>query len=525
MGMKEIIINEALQRLGTAFGANVVQGIGSAQSPSITAEINFENALTALLSSYATEHSRYASLYERYKASQTGTPIFNRIMPDFMKIDSHINNSFMSEVIDTKQGYMIGIPISYSTAPYILDDKTEEQLKVEKKEMYAVFNQVRQFHTENALHDLNMETIKMSSICGTSARLLSINGIVDRTPIIKAMNINPWEVIFIYNDSHTEVEVAIRYYTKVIVHTENNVRKPVEVIHVDIYDKQFMYAYEQDAKRNWFEQPVFLNMYRRIHFFKQVPIFEYVNNKEKQGDCDKVLALIDAYDRAFSDLSSELEQFRLAYIALYGLKAKSEDLDKLRQTGMFEMTKDGKVEFITKKLDIKELMAYFDRVENNIVRFSKSVNFKDENFYGNLSGVAIRYKLMQLEEKAMTTQVKFETADSYMWKLIQTVYNIFSIPFNYLYIKRQFTRTIPVNMLEEARIQTELEGKVSTKTRLSIASFIEDPELEEQKLQREKIANKELGIDFMNTGSTARIVDIEAGGPTNRNTNGTVEGG
>jgi predicted metalloprotease with PDZ domain len=77
-------------------------------------------------------------------------------------------------------------------------------------------------------------------------------------------------------------------------------------------------------------------------------------------------------------------------------------------------------------------------------------------------------------------------------------------------------------MLEEARIQTELEGKVSTKTRLSIASFIEDPELEEQKLQREKIANKELGIDFMNTGSTARIVDIEAGGPTNRNTNGTV---
>jgi SPP1 family phage portal protein len=238
--------------------------------------------------------------------------------------------------------------------------------------------------------------------------------------------------------------------------------------------------------------------------------------------------LIDAYDRGISDLSSEIEQYRLAYIALYGLKSNEEDLDKLRQTGLFEMTRDGKLEFVTKELPVDPVLKTLDKYENNIIRFARSVNFKDENFYGNLSGVAIRYKLMPLEEKAMVSQTKFEKADRHMWRLFEKAIKTVKQTafFDYRLVKRQFTRNIPVNLLEEARIQSELEGKVSTKKRMSMASFITDPEREAKDFA------DEFGEGFLSNQSTntpgvskmpVKMSDVEAGGTQDRNTNGRVD--
>lgn len=489
------------------------------------ADYTIGEALAALVNQYESLHEDYKKRYERYKATEAGTPIFDRSLPDFMKIDNHINNSFMSEIIDTKQGYMIGIPITYKIENNQLatEDKDEEQLKQEMFNRNRVQNRLHNFHKNVDLHDLNMETIKMSSICGTSSRLLYVTGFdkTSKEPSIRAMNLDPWETIFIYNRSGTELLATIRYYKVNVL--SSNAQGIVARTKLEVYDKsEISYFIEDDNHVFELDESEPLNP--RPHMFNGVPLYEYVNNKERQGDCDKILELIDAYDRCVSDLSSELEQFRLAYIALYGLKADKADIYKLKQTGMFEMTKDGKVEFITKKLDIKQVMLYLDRLENNIIRFAKSVNFKDENFYGNLSGVAIRYKLMQLEEKAMTTQVKFEVADKHMWKLLEPLFNLFnSVKFDHLTVERQFTRNIPVNILEEARIQTELEGVVATKTRLGIASFIKNADLEYQALIEEKKMHRSEQIDFVVKDSVARLVDIEAGGPTNRNTNGTVE--
>jgi len=521
---KLALINEAVQVSGTN-----IAGM-------LSTEPTVEEALAKLINAYTTIHAGYVAKYERYKASVDGTPIKTRSLPDFMKIDNHINNSFMSEIVDTKQGYMIGIPVAYTVQNQTLHEKekSDAELKAEQFKLNAMSNKVKAFIEANNIHDLNMDTIKMMSICGTSSRLCYLAG---STPDIQAdvrvVNIEPWETIFIYNVTGTEIIAAIRYYRLWTIES-GMARYRTQA---EVYDSQFIYYFKEQGLSftDPFETGSTLSVVKfvfsaeepmnpRPHIFGRVPLIEYANNKERQGDCDKVLSLIDAYDRSVSDLSSELEQFRLAYIALYGLKAEKEDIDKLRQTGMFEMTKDGKIEFITKKLDIDGIMKYFNRLENNIVRFAKSVNFKDENFYGNLSGVAIRYKLMQLEEKAMTTQVKFEVADKAMWKVLERATAIRSTFFDSTLIKRQFTRNIPVNMLEEARIQTELEGKVSTKTRLGVASFIENPGLEAQALDEERISNKAKGIEF-STGQTpvARMVDIESGGPVERNTNGTIQ--
>ena len=497
-------------------------------------------ALAALINYYVPFHTEYQTKYSRYKASTSGTPIFSRTVPDFMKVDERLNNSFMSEIVDTKQGYMIGIPVSYSIEDHKLPETAAELDKdlkdtPKKLRLNKMSNLTHRFIKQNNIHDINMETIKLSSICGTASRLLFVANDEDGFTA-KLTSVNPWETIFIYN-YNDEPELAIRYY-KEYVEVGAGL---VERTKVQIYDSHRIYYCVEDLSvlGNMMEAAAVVQALKvsaiynedssvklnpRLHLFTKVPLFEFVNNNERQGDCDKVMALIDAYDIALSDLASELEQFRLAYIALYGLKADKTDLDKLRQAGMFEMTKDGKVEFITKDVKIDQIIKYLDKLENNIVRFTKSVNFKDENFYGNLSGVAIRYKLMQLEEKSMTTQVKFESADYYMWKTLTPFFTILHADFDPTLMHLRFTRNIPVNMLEEARIQTELEGKVTTRTRLSVASFIADPAGEEQRLLIEKRMHVKDGLSFApNNSNAARLVDIEAGGPTERNTNGTVE--
>jgi SPP1 family phage portal protein len=503
--IQQIIINEAMTYSTKGF----------------TGDFAFDDALFLLISSYESLHNRYKKRYSRYKAEKIGTPIFNRDLPNFMKVNNKINNSFMSEIVDTKLGYMIGVPIVYAVLKNELDVEKVEKSEIieEKYKLNTMYNKIINFCARNSLHNINMETVKTCSICGTSSRLLYINGTISErnktVADIKAMNIDPWETIFIYNNSETDLLVSIRYFKKCTQDINGNiVRKFV----VQLYTDKAIYVLKEDMEKKFSR-----DVYKTEHIFGMVPLFEFVNNRERQGDCDKVLSIIDAYDKAVSDLSSELEQFRLAYIALYGLKSNKDNMDELRQTGLFEMTKDGKVEFITKKLDIESVLKYLDRLENNIIRFAKSVNFKDENFFGNLSGVAIRYKLMQLEEKAMTAQVKFENSDFYMWKLLEPIFKKELPDFNSILVKRRFTRNIPVNMLEEARIQTELEGMVSTRTRMSVASFIENPELEEQSLINEKILNKNNDIDFMDKGQPGiRTYDIEKGGLTDRNTNGTV---
>lgn len=71
--------------------------------------------------------------------------------------------------------------------------------------------------------------------------------------------------------------------------------------------------------------------------FDGCPLFGLANNKELKGDAEKVLSLIDAYDRTLSDASNEIEQYRLAYLILKGLGADEDTLQQLKKTGILEL--------------------------------------------------------------------------------------------------------------------------------------------------------------------------------------------
>ena len=69
------------------------------------------------------------------------------------------------------------------------------------------------------------------------------------------------------------------------------------------------------------------------HLFNGVPIIPFYNNGMKKAEPEKALSAIDAYDLILSATTSEIEQFRLAYMFIRsaGLMLDNEYMKQLEQ--------------------------------------------------------------------------------------------------------------------------------------------------------------------------------------------------
>ena len=427
-----------------------------------------------LLDDHAPKRANMLSLYDRYKTDDL--PILNRVFEDENKINRKLNNSFDSEIVDTKVGYFIGYPISYQV------DK--EQPGFEK-----VDATLGDFNLRSNIDDLDSEAVKMATICGYAARLLYI----DRNGQERAMNVNPWEAILVYDRSINEPQFALRYYDINVVTEKGEYTRT----RVEWYDDQLVTYYLQDDKGEYVldvSEPV----NPQPHLFDLVPLIVYPNNEEQQGDAEKILNLIDAYDRTMSDVNSEIEQFRLAYMAFYGYEPDQDTIDKAKKTGAFGLDEKSEgvgIEFITKTINDTAVENHLNRLEGNIMRFGKSVNMTDESFAGNLSGVAIKYKLMALENKCITLERKMTAALRRQFEVLSTAWAKKGIPVNYINIYFGFKRNLPVNLLDEARSTGQLKGNVSERTRLSQLSFVDDVDWELGEMAKDNEGRLDLDLD------------------------------
>ncbi len=399
--------------------------------------------ITDLIDENSGRHETMKSLYERYKASEAGVPIFTRSysVTDDMKINNKLNNDFFSEIIDTKVGYFMGIPAVYETNSKDFED----------------------FELRNRLELLDSETVKLATICGTAARLLY----VDTEAKIRAMNIWPWECIWVMDRSIDEVQFALRYYDMEYVKPDGSTETRERV---EWYGKEKVTYYIKTENGYVLDDTEKLNP--QTHFFSYVPLIEYPNNLERLGDSEKVLSLIDAYDRKESDLDSELEQWRLAYMKVLGAELTKEVIKEALRTGAYNLPEGSDMAFIEKNINIEAVDSHLNRLETNILRFSKSVNFADKEFTSDISGESRKYKLLSLENKCITTERQFSASNQRMFKVLASAP---AFNFDWLNVTQRFTRNLPVSLEKDAQILAALKGIVPDEILYSLASFIDDP--------------------------------------------------
>lgn len=150
------------------------------------------------------------------------------------------------------------------------------------------------------------------------------------------------------------------------------------------------------------------------HFFGGVPMVEYWNDENECGDFEWVMPLIDAYDRLQSDRVNDKEQFTDRLLVLTGCTL---DMDEEGRPPWLQLRMDkalclpdgeAKVQYLSAQMDEAGNEILRKSIEGDIHKLALVPDISDAQFAGNVSGEAMKYKLMALEQLTCMKQKWFE---------------------------------------------------------------------------------------------------------------------
>lgn len=389
-------------------------------------------------------NARYnEALFNRYTTMDGALPIHKR-KPRFDEeqspINNKVNNDFFSEIADFKTGYFAGEPIAYGYS------KTEEAEDVTggAAAVDAATKALTDFVTRNNMYGVDMETTKYASIYGYAGRLFYI----DPDGNERVMPVHGFETIILSKTDISEPQYAIRYYKTYDIN--NN-----ETWIVEFYDSKYIRTYKGYLSK------LIPDGEPKPHMFDYCPLQGIANNKEMLGDPEKVLSLIDDYDKVLSDNSNEIEAFAHAYLIFEGLRIEDKTIKEGQKSGSFVFpatgTQQGKAYYLTKNINDAFTEHHLQRLEENIYRFSRTPNLSDESF-GAASGVSLKFKLHGLETKCGMFEAKMMDAAQYMFKVLASAWRKKAIAFDPLQATLDFKRNFPLDRQSEAATAQALVG-------------------------------------------------------------------
>lgn len=406
------------------------------------------------------ELPRMERLYQYYNNEHA---IRGRTM-DSHKPNNKLAHDYCKYITDTTSGYFMGINIKTSS-------DNEEYLQA-----------YQDLCRDNFDADENFELAKKSSIYGYAVEIIYQNEDGES----RYKRVDPREMILIFGTRLEQYLIAaIRFYA--VVDLDKN-----RTEYADVYLSGSIVHMIRKPGRTAFEI-----LEEEPHYYGEVPVIVYSNNEEMRGDFENVLDLVDGYDKGQSDSANDFEYFTDAYLVFQGYGGledeDSEDPQKqadayrnMRRNRVIYLDEAGKAYFLTKDSNDAAVENYKNRLNTDIHKFGMVPDLSDEAFAGNLSGVAIRFKLITLEQKCAVKENKFRTALSKRRELLTNILNIrYGKGWDYREITEDFTRNIPQNVKEDTETIVMLDGVISKRTLLELLPQIDDVDQELARLEEE----------------------------------------
>lgn len=462
---------------------------------SFNVEMDESRFSASFLNDLVEAHTRkIAPKYKHYQKLYEGKhKILSRQKTDKNKPNNKVVNDFFGQVIDNTVGYFLGNPIilNYTEPtpekPRVDTDPIDVGVEMGEMEDTAVQDYLNELCVENDKDDLFIEWGKEAMIKGLSHLLVY----QDENSETKFMRISPEDLIIVYENSSTKkAKYKIRLYD---IDTEDT---GTTTHYAEVYSatKMELFTCSESTSVSGVKREFcsYTFVEETPHIYGRIPIVTVYNNEECMSDLEKIESLVADYDKVLSDVSNEFEAFRNAYLMLKNMTAGKEGIGKLKDEGIIEVMENGDVKFVTKQIQTEALENHLNRLEKNIYTFSQVPNLSDENFAGNLSGVAIRFKLFGLETKCIIKERKME-------KAIRELVRVLSVPIrvstgkdiDLLNLKVEFTRNVPNNLTEIVDTVSKLDGKVDKETLLSLLPFIDNPKEVLEKLEQDAQRTKE----------------------------------
>lgn len=398
------------------------------------------------------QHKVLVARYQALKNLYVGEhPILAQDPKPATKPDNRLVANFARYIVDTFNGYFMGIPVKTVSDNQVVSDY------IQMVERY------------NDIDDLNADLSKKCDIYGHAFELLYL----DEEAQVGITQIAPDECILVRSTSIREEPLyGIRYTTNADGETVGTISDSQSIKYFVIKAGEVQIV---DEKEN---------------FFHAVPIIEYVENEERVGAFEWVEYLINAYNKALSEKANDVDYFADAYMKILGAKLDEKVLAQIRDYRIINLEKtsgDGQlvVDFMQKPNADATQENLLERIEKLIFHLSMVPNINDEKF-GTASGIALQYKLQSMSNLANTKERKFVKGFNRRYDLISQLPNSKIRPDDLVGIEYKFTRNIPANVRDEAETARSLQGIVSDETILENLSIVGDVKKELERIKDEE---------------------------------------
>lgn len=399
--------------------------------------------------------------------------------PNSSRPDNRLVSNWANYVVSTYVGYFMGKPVKITFD----DESTNEKLQ--------------DWFNNNSFQDKLADMAKQVAIYGRSYMLA-------------------------YQDENADTKIAVvepdegfMVYDTTINHN------PLAFVRYNYFDSELTgEMYTKDEVVSFADGGSTVSSQK--HLFGQVPAVEFYANNARLSLVGKIATLVDEYDSVISRKANQVDYFDQAYLKILGVP-----LERDKKTGepvlnlgankvLYSPDADaanGVVDFISKPDGDNMQENMLNRLKDDIFQTSMVANLNDDTFSGNSSGVAIRYKLLPMQNQAASEERKFTMALRYLLGSVLSIGTIIgSADVNQVQkdLKFQFVRNIPLDIANEAQAASTMNGIVSKETQLSTLSFVDDPKAEIKRIQDEQAEQQKQAIQ--NQASALDLVKDDSNG-------------
>lgn len=365
--------------------------------------------------------------------------------------NNRLCHAFSRYIVTVASGYLAGGAIRYTW------DGADADLKP-LLDAYA--------HAD--VQSVDMELAKCASLYGRGVELIWAGP--DTCP--RSCALDPRSAFVVYDESAAHLPLfGISLHP---VQGESGVMQGYEAA---VYTQDHVLTFRGgDVSRLMLQQPLSCER----HYFGFVPMIEYWNNDEAAGDLCSVLSLMDAYDVLQSDRVNDREQQVDALLLLYGAQLMVDEkgrtpAQQLRQDKLLYLPdRDAGAEYLSPAQIGQDAETLRRALEKDIHKFAMVPDLSDESFSGNLSGVAIKYKLLGLEQLTRMKERFFREALRERLKCYCHFLSLKGLRTPDAHqVRMTFRRTLPVDALETAQMVRTLTGVVDDDVLRSQLPFVE----------------------------------------------------
>lgn len=398
----------------------------------------------------------YEKMYRYYKGD---TDAIRKYLFVTERSNLKINLNYIKKFIKEEVAYTLGNDITY-------ESRTDNENIVRDIEYYTAH--------WNELHDTDL--MKYLIVFTKVYELYYIDDNADFCSKI----IKPTEGYAYYDESSKKILFFIHAF-KNDFDTTNS--------YIDIYTADKIYHF--DGKFNEISPPT-------QNIFGEVPVS--IGELTEEGYNDSLYkdlkGLQDAFETNLSDIGNEISDFRNAYLLFKNSQVDEKDIPDMKKLGILQLPGDkADASWLIKNINDTFIQNTLDRYEDTMYQLACHINH-NESLQSNLSGVALRSRLIVLENKC---SLEIKAHKNIVKNRLRFLFKYLDIKknknYDYKDVKALYTPNIPTDDLSTAQMLSQVpEGIISKDTARGLFSFINNKVAEAEKVKKEQ--EEEIPMDL-----------------------------